>query len=356
MPTRDIIVVGTSAGGVEALSRLVEGLPGGLPAALFVVCHLGGGVRSRLPEILSRRGRLPASHAREGEPIHPGHIYVAPPDYHVQLSPGAMHLSRGPRENRHRPAIDPLFRSAARLYGRRVVGVVLTGSLADGAGGLLAVRAAGGVAVIQDPAEAFAAGMPQTARDIAGADYVVPLAEIAPLLVRLVREPLADLGGGPMSDPLERLPERIKADMAAQLADGRHGQLSTYTCPDCGGSMWQVDERELTRFRCHTGHIYYAENLLAEQSEALEAALWTAVRIFKEKTVLGRQLAALTRERGEENAAVRFEEDAQLAERYAALIQEHVLGAGPPGSRSNGGSEETNVPVPPPAAAASGGR
>src|SRR5205823_8272147 len=150
-----------------------------------------------------------------------------------------------------------------------------------------------------------------------------------------------------------RLPERIKADMAAQLADGRVGQLSTYTCPECGGSMWQADDNNLTRFRCHTGHVYYGEDLLEEQSEALEAALWTAVRTFKEKTLLGRQLAMLARERGEGDVAIRFDEDAQLAERYAALIQEHVLGAGPPGSRSNGGAEETNVPVPPTAAAAS---
>src|SRR5205823_6666364 len=152
-----------------------------------------------------------------------------------------------------------------------------------------------------------------------------------------------------------RLPERIKADMAAQLADGRVGQLSTYTCPECGGSLWQADDNNLTRFRCHTGHVYYGENLLEEQSEALEAALWTAVRIFKEKTVLARQLATLSRERGEGDVAVRFDEDAQLAERYAVLIQEHVLGAGPLGGKTSGGAEETNVPVPP-SGEASGGR
>lgn len=327
MPNRDIIVVGASAGGQEALTRLVERLPAGLPAALFVVRHTPEESHSILPEILSRHGRLLASHARDGEPIRYGHILVAPPDFHMILEEGRVRLTRGPRENRSRPAIDPLFRSAARVYGARVVGVVLSGLLRDGTAGLLAIRAAGGAAVIQDPDEALMPDMPRLARDIAGADHVLPAAEIAALLARLVCEPVAE-GGAPMPDPLEQMPQQVQRDMAEQERDGRRGQLSVYTCPECGGSLWQVDQKELARFRCHTGHVYYAEKLLEEQSEALEAALWTAVRTFKEKTILARQLCVRERQLGNALAASRFEDEANVAERYGLLIQSHILHAG----------------------------
>jgi two-component system, chemotaxis family, protein-glutamate methylesterase/glutaminase len=188
LPARDVIVVGASAGGVEALSELVRGLPPGLPAAVFVVCHFPTGPRSLLPEILSRQGPLLARHASDGEPIYPGHIYVAPPDYHLVLEPGLVRLGHGPRENRFRPSIDPLFRSAARAFGPRVIAVILSGALTDGVAGLLAVRAAGGVAVVQDPADAVLPSLPQAAWDVAGADHVVPARGLAPLLAELVHQ------------------------------------------------------------------------------------------------------------------------------------------------------------------------
>jgi two-component system chemotaxis response regulator CheB len=313
---------------VEALTRLVRGLPAGLPAVVYVVCHVPGGLRSVLPEILSRNGKLLASHARDGEQAHYGHIYVAPPDHHLVLEEGVTRLSRAARENGHRPAIDPLFRAAARVYGRRAAGVILTGSLNDGVAGLLAVRSAGGLAVVQDPAEAAVAAMPESALQIAGADHVLPLADIPDLLTRLVQEPPAAQGDTTMADPLEKLPERVNGDMAAQRDGQRRGHLTVYTCPECGGAMWQADGEALTQFRCHVGHAYYGEHLLAEQTEALEAALWTAVRTFKEKNVLGSQLAAQERQRGNARAAERFEDEARLAERYAGLIQEHILKAG----------------------------
>jgi two-component system chemotaxis response regulator CheB len=180
MPNHDIIVVGASAGGIEVLRELVAGLPAGLPASLLVVCHVQPGARSILPEILSRAGPLLARHAGDGEPIYPGHIYVAPPDDHLLVGRGVMRLDHGPRENRHRPAIDPLFRSAARAYGPRVAGVILTGYLDDGAAGLLAIRAAGGVAVVQDPADAMV-----------GADHVVAGRQLPALLTALVQRPWA---------------------------------------------------------------------------------------------------------------------------------------------------------------------
>jgi two-component system chemotaxis response regulator CheB len=292
MAGQDIIVVGASAGGVEALTRLVGAFPPGLPAAVFVVCHFPGEATSTLPQILSRSGPVLASHARGGEPIQHGQIYVAPPDYHMLLRPGFIELDHGARENRHRPAIDPLFRTAARAYGDRVAGVILSGLLADGVAGLLAVRSAGGVAVVQDPAEAELAGMPEAALQIAGADYVLPAAEIGGLLARLPRQPVPGSGGPDMADPLEQMPVKVVEDMTAQAAGARRGELSVYSCPECGGTLWQVDEPNLLRFRCHVGHSYYGESLLLEKSHALEAALWTAVRTFKEKAVLARQMAA----------------------------------------------------------------
>ena len=330
MAGHDIVVIGASAGGVEALTRLVRGLPSGLLASLFVVCHFPAGVRSVLPEILSRAGRLLASHASDGEPFHPGHIYIAPPDHHLLLLPdNRMALQHGPRENYHRPAIDPLFRSAARVYGRRVIGVILTGAMHDGTAGLMAVRSAGGIAVVQDPADAWVAAMPESAAEIAGADHVVPIAELAALLVQLIQQPVSSEGGSDMVDPVDRMTELVNNDMEEQIHNGRRGQVSIFSCPECGGSLWQVDETQIVRFRCHVGHIYQAENLLAEQANGLEAALWTAVRTFKERYLLSRQLAERERERGAVDAAARFEEMARQAERYGVLIQQYLLSGAP---------------------------
>ena len=326
MAGRDIIVIGASAGGVEALRDVVRGLPRGFPATLFIVCHFPPGGKSVLPSLLSRAGPLLAAHAVDGEPFYPGQIYVAPPDRHLVLEPGGRtRLTRGPRENHHRPAVDPLFRSAAKHYGDRVIGVVLTGSLYDGAAGLMAIRGAGGLAVVQDANDAAVAAMPLNATQIAGADRVVPLAELAPLLVDLVRGLTTPEGRGAAVDPMERMPDVVRMDMDEQIHNARVGDVSVYTCPECGGALWQVDQKGLTQFRCHVGHAYNGEALLAEQSEALEAALWTAVRTFREKSVLSRQLAEQERAKGATGLAARFEEQAAQAEEYASLIRKHVL-------------------------------
>jgi two-component system chemotaxis response regulator CheB len=325
MAGHDLIVIGASAGGIEALARLVRGLPPALPAALCIVCHVLADARSSLPEILSRSGRLLATHARDGEPVHPGHIYVAPPGHHLLLANGHVRLSPGPRENGHRPAIDPLFRSAARGYGPRVVGVILSGSMQDGVAGLLAVRAAGGAAVVQDPDDALVSCLPRSALQIAGADHVVPAATLPGLLADLVRGPAAPGGEQTMTDPIDRMPEAVSRDGEQQERGQRRGKLSVYTCPECGGSLWQVDEANLVRFRCHVGHVYHGEGLLEEQAQALEAALWTAVRTFEDRSRLGRQLAVQERGRGKTQAAGRFDEQAALAEHYGALIKQYLL-------------------------------
>lgn len=339
MAGRDIIVIGASAGGVETLAAVVGGLPPGFPASLFVVRHFPAGARSVLPDILSRSGPLLATHAKNGEEFHPGHIYVAPPDHHLLLTPGGKtRLTREARENHHRPAIDPLFRSAARHYGPRVVGVILTGGLADGVAGLMAVRSAGGVAVVQDPRDARVAALPQNATELAGADRVAAAADLPALLTELVLDrPPHETGGRPM-DPVERMPEVVDRDLERQARNGRRGEVSTFTCPECGGSLWQVDDAGLVRFRCHVGHAYNGDALLAEQAESLEAALWTAVRTFRERSVLARQLAARERDGGNDDTADRFEEQAAQADRYGRLIVRHVLGGDAPGGSDSAAS------------------
>lgn len=332
MARRDLIVIGTSMGGIQALSEVARGLPPGFPASVFVVCHIAPGARSILPEILSRSGPLLASHAADGEPFYPGHIYVAPPDHHLLLGPdGRMRLSRAARENHHRPAVDPLFRSAARHYGDRVIGVILTGALYDGTAGLMAVRASGGLALVQDPTEALSAAMPSHASQIAGADHVVSIAELVKLLVSVVQEREVPGTRAGKMDPIERMPEIVDRDMEKQARGELRGQVSIFTCPECGGALWQVDDKGLLRFRCHVGHAYDSEVLLSEQSEALEAALWTAVRTFREKSILSRQLANRERAAGDAASADRFEEQAAQAAQYGGLIHQYLLNNGPEG-------------------------
>lgn len=329
MMEHDIIVVGTSAGGIEVLSRMVRGLPVGFPASLFIVCHLPTGARSALPEILSREGALLASHAIDNEPFYPGQIYVAPPDWHLMIGPDRrMRLSRAARENRHRPAVDPLFRSAAGHFGPKVIGVILSGALSDGVAGLMAVRAAGGLAVVQDPDDAIIAGMPRNAVKIAGADHVVKAVDLARLLTALVQSQVAPNRSDEV-DPIDQAQDIVEQDMERQSLDGLRGKVSIFICPECGGSLWQTVQPELIQFRCHVGHLYNGEILLAEQSEALEAALWTAIRTFREKSILALQLARQVRSEGNDESADRFEEQSRQAARYGSLLRRYLLKGSP---------------------------
>src|SRR3989442_6676126 len=224
MAKKDIVVVGASAGGMAALEQLVAGLPGGLPAALFVVGHLARGVKSVLQTLLARAGPLPACNPRDGDPIEPGRIYVSPNDHHMLLENGYIRVARGPKENRFRPAIDPLFRSAAYIYGARAIGVVLSGALDDGTAGLWAIKLRGGTAIVQDPAEAVHRSMPLSALDNVEVDYKLPVAEIGPLLRRLVHEPAG-------REPLLAAREREKMEAEGKIAregDSRGGGSPEY--------------------------------------------------------------------------------------------------------------------------------
>lgn len=325
MPGRDIIVVGASAGGVEALGQLVRGLPSDLNAAVFVVLHVPPHGTSVLPNILRRQGPLPADHARDGEPIRPGRVYVAPPDFHMLLKNGHVRLARGPTENSHRPAIDPLFRTAARRYGRRVVGVVLSGVLDDGTAGLQSIKTQGGLAVVQDPDDALYGNMPQNALDNVAVDYALPVNEIGPLLARLATEPVPADAAAAVTAEMEVETDMAELELDALQNFDRPGNPSPFACPDCNGVLWELHEGDLVRYRCRVGHAWSPDSLLARQSDGLEAALWTALRALEERAALATKMADRADQRGYDIVARKFREQVGEAEGHAKVIRDVLL-------------------------------
>jgi two-component system, chemotaxis family, protein-glutamate methylesterase/glutaminase len=289
-PTRDIVVIGASAGGVPALKQLVAGLPADFAGSLLVVVHISPEAHSELAAILARAGALPAVPAEDGLEIAPGTIYTAPPDRHLLVEAGRMRVIRGPRENRHRPAIDPLFRSAAWAHGPRVVGVVLSGSLDDGTAGLWAIKSCGGITVVQEPAEAEHPEMPTHALMHNRIDHRLPLAGIAELLVRLSREPV-DITRS--ASPPPGIADEIGfANLEGEMEDvARLGALSPFTCPTCRGALWELEEGDHLRYRCHTGHAFSQESLQVDQTLAIEESLYSALRAVEEKAAALRRLA-----------------------------------------------------------------
>jgi two-component system chemotaxis response regulator CheB len=275
MRTKRVVVVGASAGGIEALRTLVSGLPADFAAAVCVVLHISPESPGILGDILSRSGPLPAIPAVNGEPLQPGRVYVAPPDCHLLVEPGRLRVTKGPRENRFRPAIDPLFRSAAQVYGPGAIGVILTGSLDDGTAGLWAIKQLGGTAIVQDPAEALFTSMPQNAIDHVDVDQVLPLTAIAPLLVELTTVGVAADAAVPVPLP-EPMHIEVRIAMEENPIDAgleRVGEPSRFACPECHGVLLQLKEGSRFRFRCHTGHAYSVASLLAAISEGSEESL-----------------------------------------------------------------------------------
>lgn len=318
-----IIVIGASAGGVEALSRVVSTLPPDFPGAIFVVLHISPAGPSLLPEILMRVGRNPAVHARNGQEISPGFIYIAPPDHHLLIKPGRMIVTRGPRENSARPAVDPLFRTAARSYGPWVVGVILSGGMDDGTLGLMDVKRFDGVALVQDPQEAMFPSMPSSAVENVIVDRVLPLDEMGPLLTRLAREPVpAEQGAAFMARNNQADEPDIAEDGSDELkTKNLTGPPSKFTCPECGGALWEIQNGKLLRYRCHVGHGFTAESLMAAQGERLEDALWSALRALDETAGMRRRMAERARKGGWNLMARNYEEQAQHAETRAGLVR-----------------------------------
>lgn len=328
MATRDTIVVGASAGGVQALSTLIAALPADLPAAVLIVLHLSSNAPSLLASILSRDARIPVARAADGEKVRRGKVYVAPPDHHLLIEGDYVKLVHGPKENLHRPSIDALFRSAARSAGPRVIGVVLTGALDDGSTGMKAVKQRGGIAIVQDPLEAPFPSMPLSVMHYTKVDYSLPLLEIAPMLVRLSHETAEAEARYPVSDKIEieaRIAEQqMEADELVASVE-RLGKISKLTCPDCHGALWEIHDDDILRYRCHVGHAYSAESLNKGQSEMLEAALWSAVRALEEQMMLARRIVERARKANHMRAATMFERRAQEAEEGSAMIRRLLL-------------------------------
>ncbi|MGI4787669.1 MAG: chemotaxis protein CheB [Janthinobacterium lividum] len=320
----DIVVIGASAGGVEALAEFVQGLPADLPAAVFVVLHVPAYGHSVLPNILSRRGPLTARHPENGELIQPGRIYVAPPDHHLLIKSGRILLTRGPAENHHRPAIDTLFRSAARCCGSRVIGIVLTGTLDDGTAGLQSIKMRGGIALVQDPEEALFAGMPRSAIENVAVDAIQSIAVLAKTVERLAGEP----AGQEELPATPELEEDVEvAEMDIDVLDNRtEGKPSGFSCPDCHGVLWEITEGELIRFRCRVGHAFSPNSLLASQSDNLEEALWVALRALEESAAMAERLQERAADRGHVLSAQRFSEQAGDARQRARIIHDVLTG------------------------------
>src|SRR5689334_10290095 len=268
MARKDIVVVGASAGGMGALAKLAAGLPADFPAAVFVVWHLSPGVRSVLPQVLTRAGPLNAHVPSDGDRIEPGRIYVAPNDHHMLLEKGYIRVARGPKENRFRPAVDPLFRSAAYIYGPRVIGIVLSGALDDGTSGLWSIKMRGGTAIVQDPEDAEHRSMPLNALGNVAVDYTLPVEKIGPLLARLVGEE-APARAGMAQTELERMQAEIQIAAGGDALEQdikRFGEFSAFTCPECSGVLTLLRDGTMQRYRCHTGHAYSAGALMESSS------------------------------------------------------------------------------------------
>lgn len=319
---RHIVVIGTSAGGLEAIDKVIGQLEAGLPAAIFIVQHLAPeATGNALLHQLRRHKTFECNLASDGEAIHEGCIYIAPADFHLLVKKDTVLVTKGARENRYRPAVDPLFRSAAVAYGSRVIGIVLTGMLDDGTAGLIAIQRCGGVTVVQDPKDAAYPDMPQSVLNNLKVDHCVPLAGMGRLLEKLVHEPPGK--STPVPDDIRaeaEIAERILSDIAQVNALGNQ---VPYNCPNCGGVLWEMHHPDLQRFRCHTGHSFTAAALLDSQTEKIEETLWVSLRMFEERKNLLNNMHQKELQSSEKNNS--YAERAQETAVHIERIREMLL-------------------------------
>ena len=314
-PARGIVALGASAGGIEALQRLMRELPEDLTAAICLVVHIPASSRSLLAEIISRQTPLPVTAAVDGEPLVDGHAYVAPPDRHLRVRAGSIELDRGPKENGVRPAIDPLFRSAADAYGERAIAVVLSGSLSDGAGGAAAVAAAGGAVLVQEPEDAVVPSMPESALAAVPGAARFPAQELADEIDRRT-------SAFPQIEPEEPpVPEDENVTPLERARRKPEGAPVGLTCPECHGPLWELRHGQLVRYRCRVGHAFYEDTLLDGKGAAVEGALWMALEALEERTEVLEKVADRLTRSGRESVAATYRARARSASERAELVR-----------------------------------
>jgi two-component system, chemotaxis family, protein-glutamate methylesterase/glutaminase len=322
MSGHDMIVIGASMGGVEALKNLVRQFPHDLPASVMVVQHSYPHHRSLLAEILRAAGPLDAVVPEDEEEIIPSRIYVAPSDHHMLVRIGHIRLSHGPKENRVRPAIDPLFRSAAVSYGTRAVGIVLSGLQDDGTVGLVAIKRCGGVAVVQDPDDAAYPEMPLTALREDHPDHSLPLAEIGVLIDRLARETAK--APWPIPEDLKMEVKLTEAASGSISPEDMPGKPANLICPDCGGPLWELKSGEMTHYRCLTGHAFTQDGFMRLKNEEIERVLWEAVRNFEERAVFLSRIAGERREKSTGKSPIDYARQVEQARENARVLKEFM--------------------------------
>lgn len=309
------------------MSRLASRLPRDIPAAVLMVLHIPHNAVSVMPAILRRAGPLPAVHAATREPLREGVIYVAPPDRHLLVRSSNAITVFGPRENGHRPAIDPLFRSAAEAYRERVIGVLLTGNLDDGTAGMAAIKDCGGITIVQDPDDASYSGMPESAIQNVEIDRVLPLDEIVPAILEIIERPPVPSASQQPEEDIELEIKKVSMDTSIDQAE-MTGQPSGFTCPECNGGLWEVREGTLTRYRCRVGHAYSSDSLASSYGSSVEAALWAALRSLEENSAFARRLATRAEERNNRLSKERLLEQAARATEHANALRS-ILTEGP---------------------------
>ena len=278
-----LVAIGASAGGVQALMRLVRGLPPHFDAPVLVAMHLSADIPSALPSVVGRATDMPTAFATDGIPLEPGTIAIAPPGAHMLLNGGTLALSTGPKEHGERPSIDPLFRSAAETYGPGVIGVLLSGSLDDGVAGLARIVAEGGTAMVQSPDDAVHPSMPLQALRRVHVEESLPADELGRAIAMRISEKELAMSlneDGPVGGPVEVQIEEMPKSASTGL-----------TCPACGGAIWELRDDGVTVLRCHVGHAYGLESFGDAQAEHTEAALWEAVRTLEERRALLARMA-----------------------------------------------------------------
>ena len=319
-----IIVIGASSGGFDVIRTIVKNLPPDLNASIFIVWHMSPDIRSVLPHMLNKVNKIYAAHAHDREEILPNRIYIAPPDHHLLVEEGYVRVTHGPKENRFRPAVDPLFRSAAYAYGDRVIGIVLSGALDDGTAGLWAIKNYGGTTVVQDPKDAEVSSMPENALQQVEIDYCLPAAELAGLLVRLQAEKTQK------SKVVEEDQTKAEIQIAAEnsalaMEVFKNGKLTEFTCPDCHGVLSKIIEGKMIRYRCHTGHAFSADTLLATITENIEASMYNAIRGIDESVLLLNHLGDHFAEANNTRLAAMYFRKAKEAGERSELIRKAVF-------------------------------